>query len=83
MCKHIVSVSLGASARNATGNIQLCGETYQIIREGHDGDINAMRTRLLELDGTVDAIGMGGCSCYLYGRGGRKYPLRAICKLAS
>ena len=83
MSKHIVSVSLGSSGRNATGSIELCGETYEISREGHDGDIAAMRARLCELDGAVDAIGMGGCSCYLYGKNGRKYPLKAICRLAT
>jgi len=81
--KKVISVSLGSSARNAAAQLTLGGETFEISRQGHDGDLAAMRARLIELDGKVDAIGLGGGSCYLYGKQGRKYPLRAICKLAS
>jgi len=80
--KQVVSVSLGQSTRNAAWQVELEGETIAVSREGCDGDLEALKERLIALDGKVDAIGLGGCSYYLYGKNGKKTPLRAICRLA-
>ena len=54
-CKHIVSVSLGSSERNAKSTLQLKGQTFIIERLGTDGNLQKARQLLEELDGRVDA----------------------------
>lgn len=73
--KEVVSVSIGSSARDHEVEIELLGETFRIRREGHDGDLKAAAARFAELDGTVDALGMGGIDIYLRADG-RKYFFR-------
>ena len=66
--KRIVSVSLGSSSRDHRATRGRCSvKTFEISREG-DGRVARSRaqTRLRELDGTVDAIGLGGIDVYLY-----------------
>ena len=46
--------------------MELLGEQFDIAREGMDGSIDRALARLRELDGTVDAIGLGGIDVYLY-----------------
>lgn len=58
--KRVVSVSLGAAAGNFVREIAIRGETVQLAREGMDGDMERAKARLRELDGHVDAIGLGG-----------------------
>lgn len=58
--KRIVSVSLGSPARNAEITIEILGEQVTLSRVGTNGDLRAARRLLEELDGTVDAIGLGG-----------------------
>src|ERR1700685_4137975 len=64
--KTIVSVSLGSAARDHRARVELLGEQFDISREGMDGSIDRALKRLRELDGTVDAIGLGGIDVYLY-----------------
>ena len=64
--KRVVSVSLGSSSRDHRAKIELLGEEFDISREGMDGSIDRALKRLRELDGTVDAIGLGGIDVYLY-----------------
>ena len=53
----------------------LMGEEFDISREGVDGKLDAAIARVAELDGQVDAIGLGGIDVYLYA-GKHRYALR-------
>jgi len=58
--KHAVSVSIGSSKRNKKVEVNLLGEDVTIERIGTDGDMEAAALKYKELDGTVDAFGVGG-----------------------
>ena len=73
--KKIVSVSLGSSTRDHRAVVDLLGEAFDISREGVDGKLDAAIKRVEELDGKVDAIGLGGIDVYLYA-GSKRYALR-------
>src|ERR1700682_132325 len=73
--KKIVSVSLGSSSRDHHANVELLGEQFDISRIGTDGSLDRAIAKLKELDGTVDAIGLGGIDVYLYA-GTDRYALR-------
>ena len=73
--KRIVSVSLGSSTRDHHAVVELLGETFDITREGMDGKLDRAIACVAELDGTVDAIGLGGIDVYLYA-GSKRYALR-------
>jgi len=64
--KRVVSVSLGSSLRDHRVRVNLLGEEFEISRQGTDGDIDRALALLEELDGSVDAIGLGGIDVYLY-----------------
>lgn len=63
--KHIVSISIGSSKRNHRVELQINGEDIIIERIGTDGDIEKAIQLVRELDGAVDAFGMGGIDVYL------------------
>jgi hypothetical protein len=73
--KKIMSVSLGSSTRDHRADVDLLGERFEISREGVDGKLDRAIARVTELDGTVDAIGLGGIDVYLYA-GSKRYALR-------
>jgi hypothetical protein len=73
--KTVVSVSLGSSSRDHRAAVTLLGEQFDISRVGMDGSIERATAKLHELDGTVDAIGLGGIDVYLYA-GAKRYALR-------
>ncbi len=73
--KTVVSVSLGSSSRDHRAQVELLGESFDIRREGMDGSLDRALKRLRELDGTVDAIGLGGIDVYLYA-GQERFALR-------
>jgi hypothetical protein len=73
--RKVVSVSLGSSTRDHRAVVELLGEEFDISREGVDGKLDAAIARVHELDGTVDAIGLGGIDVYLYA-GSKRYALR-------
>ncbi|MGH7709556.1 MAG: quinate 5-dehydrogenase [Vulcanimicrobiaceae bacterium] len=75
MPKHVVSVSLGSSTRDHRARVELLGEQFDIERIGMDGSIDRALAKLHELDGNVDAIGLGGIDVYLYA-GKRRFALR-------
>lgn len=79
--KRIVSVSLGSSRRNHRARLELLGETIEIERIGTDGDMQKAIALIRELDGKVDAFGMGGTDLYLVA-GRRRYLLHASLPLA-
>ena len=78
--KRAVSVSLGSSARDKRVVVDLKGEQISVERIGTDGDVPKARRLFAELDGKVDALGVGGVDLYLR-LGDREYPLRAALKL--
>jgi len=78
--KRAVSVSLGSSARNKCVVLDLNGQQVELERIGTDGDAERARRLFAELDGQVDALGVGGVDLYLR-LGGREYPLRAALRL--
>ncbi|HWI52882.1 MAG TPA: quinate 5-dehydrogenase [Symbiobacteriaceae bacterium] len=80
--KRIVSVSLGSSKRNASSSAEILGEEVVVERIGTDGSIDKAIALIRELDGKVDAFGMGGIDLYLYA-GGRQYAFRTAKKIAA
>ena len=78
--KRAVSVSLGSSTRDKRVEVDLRGQTIRVERIGTDGDVQKARHLFAELDGKVDALGVGGVDLYLR-LDDREYPLHAALKL--
>jgi len=78
--KRAVSVSLGCSTRDKWVELELLGEPIVIERIGTDGDIQQAIQLYRELDGKVDALGVGGIDLWV-GTAKRRYPLTAAHKL--
>lgn len=79
---HVVSVSIGSPSRDTKQVVDLLGRRVLVERIGTDGDMELAAARIRELDGKVDAIGLGGIDIYLMA-GGRRYYLQEGVKLAS
>jgi hypothetical protein len=78
--KRAVSVSLGSATRDKRVVVAFKGQEIIVERIGTDGDV-ARATRLFsELDGQVDALGVGGVDLFLR-LGRREYPLHSALKL--
>ncbi|MDQ7843485.1 MAG: quinate 5-dehydrogenase [Armatimonadota bacterium] len=73
--KRVVSVSLGSSSRDHRFETTILGQPIVIERIGTDGDVARARRLLEELDGKVDALGLGGTDLYLRA-GRRQYLIR-------
>jgi hypothetical protein len=58
--KRAVGISIGSSKRDKTVEVTLLGERVSIERIGTDGDMEAAAQKYRELDGLVDAFGVGG-----------------------
>jgi hypothetical protein len=58
--KRAVSVSIGSSKRDKVVEIELLGEMVSIERRGTDGSMEKAAQLYRELDGKVDAFGVGG-----------------------
>jgi len=58
--KRAVSISIGSSKRDKAVEVELLGEQVQIERIGTDGDMEKAALLYKELDGKVDAFGVGG-----------------------
>lgn len=82
MEKHVVSVSLGSSARNHVAVGEFAGVRVRLERIGTDGDKNAAKELLRRLDGQVDAFGLGGTDLFIYA-GRRRYTFRESAALAA
>lgn len=78
--KHVVSVSIGSSKRDHKARAEFLGEEFVIERIGTDGDMDRAITLIRELDGKVDAFGMGGTDLYLT-TGSRRYLIRDAAKI--
>lgn len=75
--KRAVSVSIGSSKRNKAVEVDLLGEKVNIERIGTDGDMEAAALKFKELDGTVDAFGVGGGDLSMY-VDGKKYDFHSV-----
>lgn len=73
--KRVVSVSLGSSSRDHQTHVTFMGEEFDVSRIGTDGKLDVAIAKVRELDGHVDAIGLGGIDVYLYA-GRHRYALR-------
>jgi len=80
--KTVVSISLGSSRRDFSFTAPFLGEEFSISRVGTDGSLEAFAAKLRELDGRVDAIGLGGIDRWLVA-GGRRYEFRDARRLAA
>jgi hypothetical protein len=58
--KRAVSVSIGTSRRDKAVEIELLGQRVRLERVGTDGDMRKAASLFQELDGQVDALGVGG-----------------------
>ena len=58
--KRAVSISLGSTQRDKVVEVDLLGERVRIERIGTNGDIAKATALFTELDGQVDAFGIGG-----------------------
>lgn len=80
--KHVVSVSLGSSKRDKVHEVEVLGLPFRIERRGTDGDLDRFANLFTELDGKVDALGIGGADLYVV-VGEKRYTFRQIAKLVS
>ncbi len=80
--KRAVGISLGSSKRDKKVVVNLNGVEIQVERIGTDGDVEKARQMYLDLDGKVDAFGVGGVDLYLR-LDEKEYPLHAALKLVS
>ena len=58
--KRVVSVSVGSSTRDHKAVVQILGQEISLERIGTDGDVKRAQALYHELDGQVDAFGVGG-----------------------
>ncbi len=78
--KHVVSVSLGSSSRDSCVEKNLLGLKYVIERRGTDGDVKRAKALYEELDGQVDALGLGGATLYITA-GKKKFYFKQVLKM--
>ena len=71
--KRVVSVSLGSTQRDHVVVASMLGQDIEICRRGTAGDIGRAVALYRELDGTVDAIGVGGIEFFMLVDGRRHY----------
>lgn len=75
--KRAVSVSIGSSKRDKAVEIELLGEVVRMERIGTDGDMEKAAQLFKELDGEVDALGVGGADLGMM-VDGKWYPLHSV-----
>ena len=78
--KRAVSISLGSSKRNSAVELDLLGKRVCIERIGTDGDMERAAQLFGELDGRVDAFGVGGTDLGLT-VGDKFYKLHSVAHL--
>ncbi len=78
--KRAVSISIGSSKRDKAVEVTLLGEKVSIERIGTDGDMEAAALKYKELDGKVDAFGVGGADLGAIIEG-KFYPFHSVQKL--
>ncbi len=75
--KRAVSISIGTSKRDKTVEIDLLGQRVRLERIGTDGDMEKAARLFQELDGKVDAFGVGGADLSVV-VAGKDYPLYSV-----
>lgn len=75
--KRAVSISIGSSKRDKVVEVNLLGEKVRIERIGTDGDMEKAAQLFKELDGKVDAFGLGGADLGLL-VDNKFYPLQSV-----
>lgn len=75
--KRAVSISIGSSKRDKKVELDLLGEKVVIERVGTDGDMEKAALLYKELDGKVDAFGVGGANLGLM-VADKWYPLYSV-----
>ena len=80
--KRVVSVSLGTSKRDKAHDVEILGQTFRIERIGCDGDLQRFAQMFADLDGKVDALGVGGADIYVV-VGKKRYAFKQILKLVA
>ena len=78
--KRAVSISIGSSKRNKALEVELLGEKVLIERIGTDGDMEKAARLYQELDGKVDAFGVGGADLGMQ-VDNKWYPLYSVQKM--
>jgi len=78
--KRAVSISIGSSKRDKKVEINLLGEKVSLERIGTDGDMEAAAGLFRDLDGKVDAFGVGGADLGLL-IDDHWYPLHSVSSL--
>ena len=78
--KRAVSISIGSSKRDKAVEVELLGEAVRIERIGTDGDMEKAALLYQELDGKVDAFGVGGADLGML-VDQRWYPLYSVHKM--
>jgi hypothetical protein len=80
--KTVVSVSLGSSKRDKVHETEIAGVPFRIERRGTDGDLDRFAALFRDLDGKVDALGVGGADLWLVA-GERRWAFKEIERLVS
>src|SRR3972149_307044 len=75
--KRAISISIGSSKRNKAVEVELLGEKVSIERIGTDGDMEKAAQLYQEMDGKVDAFGVGGADLGLM-VDNKWYPLHSV-----
>ena len=78
--KKILSISVGSSARDHTTLHTFLGQECELSRQGTDGDFDKAVQRYRDLDGKVDAFGVGGVEFYLR-VGKKRYYFRDVSRI--
>lgn len=63
--KKILSISVGSSSRDHTTRHTFLGQECELSRQGTDGDFDKAVQRYADMDGKVDAFGVGGVEFFL------------------
>ena len=80
--KQVVSTSLGSTQRDFSHKISLLNTELQIKRIGVNGNLAKAKELITELDGTVEAIGLGGIDLYFF-VAKQRFTVRDALRLAS
>jgi hypothetical protein len=80
--KIVTSVSLGTSKRDKVSELDILGQPFRLERRGTDGDMRRFAALFVELDGKVDALGVGGADIWVVIED-RRYAFREIQRLVA
>lgn len=78
--KKILSISVGSSSRDHTTKHVFLGQECELSRQGTDGDFEKAVRRYAEMDGNVDAFGVGGVEFFLR-VGTKKYYFKDVSRI--